>query len=149
MKFNWGTGIFIFYSIFAASLFYQVFCSTKYSNDLVEDNYYEKDLAYQQRYEALENSMSLENPLAINQLRDEKMIEIDFPEGENVPTGQVRFYRASDETRDLLLPVKIESNGHMLVSTSAFLPGWWKVEVEWEMDGKPYFDNKDIHVGKP
>ncbi len=149
MKFNWGTGIFIFYSLFAIALFYQVYASTKYSNDLVEDDYYEKDLAYQSRYEQMENSLSLANPLSISFLKEKRIVQLDFPEGENPATGKIRFYRADDETKDLLLPVKLDDQGQMLVDISPFLNGMWKVEVEWEMDGTTYFDSESIFVGKP
>lgn len=149
MKFNWGTGIFIFYSVFAIALFYQVYSSTKYSHNLVEDDYYAKDLAYQSRYEQIENSLSLANPLEINFLEEKKIVELDFPQGENPATGKIRFYRADDETKDLLLPVKLDDQNQMLVNISPFLPGSWKVEVEWEMDGTPYFDSEQIFISAP
>jgi hypothetical protein len=44
MKFNWGTGIAIFYIIFVVSLVFQVFKSRQYDHSLVVDNYYEEDI---------------------------------------------------------------------------------------------------------
>ena len=146
MKFNWGTGIFIFYTLFVGTLVFRVVASTKYSNDLVEDNYYEKDLAYQSRYEREENSLALSTPLGIDFIKDKKIIQLDFPAGKNPPTGNIRFYRADDEKKDILLPVKTTGDRQMKINASAFVPGYWKAEVEWEMDGTPYFDSKSIFI---
>ena len=65
MKFNWGTGIFLFYTFFAVTLFFQVYQSTQYDNHLVVDNYYEKDIQYQVQYEKIANSLGLEEKVAI------------------------------------------------------------------------------------
>lgn len=146
MKFNWGVGIFLFYSIFAASLFYQVYASTKYSNDLVEENYYEKDLAYQSRYERIENSLSLEEPVEFNYYENKKTIEVNFPKGENIPTGKVRLYRADDEKKDMRVPVFVNNEGIMPLNTEELTVGVWKLEVEWEMDGELFFDEKSIFL---
>lgn len=149
MKFNWGTGIFLFYTIFAISLFYQVYSSTKYSNDLVEENYYAKDIAYQSRYERIENSQALDQPMEINYLAEQKRIDLIFPTGIEQPTGKVRLYRADDEKKDLLLPVEIDGERTMPLNASSLTPGMWKIEVEWDMDGTEFFDSKAVFIAKP
>jgi nitrogen fixation protein FixH len=148
MKFNWGTGIFLFYTIFAISLFYQVYVSTKYSNDLVEENYYEKDLAYQSRFERIQNSQALSQPMEINYMADQKRVDLIFPAGENQPTGNVRLYRADDEKKDLRIPVEIDEEGRMPLNAKKLTPGMWKVEVEWDMDGTEFFNTKTIFIPK-
>ena len=54
MKINWGTGIFIFYSLFVGALVFQLVKSFQYDNSLVVENYYEKDLNYQEQYNKIQ-----------------------------------------------------------------------------------------------
>ena len=49
MKFNWGTGIFLLYAGFAAvTIALVIFAMTK-KVDLVTDNYYDKELKYEEQ----------------------------------------------------------------------------------------------------
>lgn len=148
MKFNWGTGIFLFYSIFAASLFFQVYKSTQYDYHLVVENYYEKDLAYQSHYEKIENSQALQTPLQINYSNKQKMIELIFPDGVGAIQGTVLFYRSSDKKMDVQLPIVINDEQKMMIKSDKFSDGYWRVEVDWEADGKAYFDKKQIQLKK-
>lgn len=148
MKFNWGTGIFIFYTVFAGSLFYQVYASTKYDNDLVEENYYEKDLAYQSRYERIENSLNLEEKLSIQYDVELNQIELDFPVNEESLSGNIRMYRADDEKKDMRMPVLLMQENKMLINAEELTEGVWKVEIEWELDNLPCFDSKSIYIKK-
>ena len=56
MKINWGTGIAIFYTLFASVLVMVVIKSKQYDHSLVVDNYYEEDLHYQSHFDKLVNS---------------------------------------------------------------------------------------------
>lgn len=144
MKFNWGTGIFLFYTVFAASLFFQVFASTQFQHDLVEENYYEKDLAYQSRFDRMVNSQQNKKPLRINYSSVEKMVHFSFPTNGIPINGNIRFYRANDGAKDVKLDIQTTADGTMSVPVSTFVPGRWKVEVEWERAGVQYYDSKNI-----
>lgn len=47
MKFNWGTGITIFIVLFVVSMSAMVFKASQQNVDLVTEDYYEKELAFQ------------------------------------------------------------------------------------------------------
>ncbi len=146
MKFNWGTGIFIFYTLFALSLFYQVYKSTQYDHSLVVDNYYEKDLAYQSQFEKIENSLHLEPGLIINHFPKSKLIVLEFPKDLPAITGTVRFYRANDKSKDLDIPIQIDQANVMEIPAEPFISGQWKVEVDWQAAQKGYFDRKILKM---
>ena len=48
MKLNWGYKILIVYLMFAAGMLTMVYLTTQENRDLVSDNYYEEELAYQE-----------------------------------------------------------------------------------------------------
>ena len=146
MKFNWGTGLFLFYSIFAASLFYQVYKSTQYDNSLVVENYYEKDLAYQSMFEKKENSMRLEHGLDIAYIPSTQMVKLSFPEELGSIDGKILFYRANDKSKDISLSIYTDAANEMVVPVKDLINGQWKVEVDWQANKTPYFDEKTILI---
>ena len=146
MKFNWGTGIFLFYTLFAFSLFYQVYKSTQYDHSLVIDNYYEKDLAYQSQFEKMENSLHLEQGLQINHFPKAKLITLEFPKTINAITGTVHFYRANDKSKDLTIPIQTDPNNTMEIPAEPFVAGQWKIEIDWQANKKGYFDQKILKI---
>lgn len=146
MKFNWGTGIFIFYTLFAGSLFFQVYKSTQYDNSLVENNYYEKDLAYQQQYEKKANSLALKQGLVIDYQKDNSAIALTFPKTIHTINGTVSFYRADDESMDVQLPITLNADQMMVLNSDKLAQGAWKVLVDWVGDEVPYFDETKILI---
>lgn len=145
-KFNWGTGIFIFYSVFAASLFYQVYRSTQYDHSLVVENYYEEDINYQSRYDQIQNSRNLEAGLQIQLKKEEKVIALEFPKNKKDISGEILLYRPNNKTLDQHIPIKLNEENKMLIPTNDILYGRWRMEVEWEMEGKSYFDKKTLNI---
>lgn len=145
MKFNWGTGIFLFYTTFAAVLISLVIKSTGYDNSLVEDNYYEKDLAYQSTYEKMQNSLALSEPLQIKYAQHKSEIELSFPSGTAV-RGVVKLYRPDNQLLDKSYSVQTDREGKMLIPTQGIMSGVWKVKVEWEAEGVSFLDRKTFRI---
>lgn len=145
MKFNWGTGILItVILIFSGVVGFFLFSLTLESS-LVETNYYEKELLYQERINRIRNTESLEEKIRIK-LSDEAIL-ILYPsmvQGK-VPEGTVWFYRPSDETKDFRLPVNWGDTTFQLVEKD-ILPGKWMVKIDWKLDGIAYYQEESIII---
>ncbi|MFK7979793.1 MAG: FixH family protein [Saprospiraceae bacterium] len=146
MKINWGTGIFIFYSCFAMTLFFQVYKSTQYDHSLVVEDYYAKDLAYQTTFDKLENSMALKIPMQIDYHKRIQQIELVFPNNAKLVTGNILLYRASDKKADVLLPIKVNAQNNMTIDVETLKAGRWKIEVDWVANKIPYLNRKTIEI---
>ena len=149
MKFNWGTGIFLFYGIFVAGLFYQVLKSTHYDHSLVVDNYYEEDLAYQNRYEELANSAALKQKLDIRYLENEEVVRLAFPKDLGAIKGTIHFYRANNKDQDFSVSVLPNDEQVMDILDKAFpSAGRWTIEVSWEAAGKQFYDEQAVDISE-
>ena len=147
MKLNWGTSIAIFYIAFAATMVGFVIHSKSYDNSLVTEDYYAKDLAYQQQYDKMSNSQGLAIDLAIGKVADG--VQFIFPlapsgKNEQQPSGEILFYRASDKSKDFALKVAPDSNGLQLVPTDQLVPGRWTVKVDWQEGGKEFYKEQVV-----
>jgi len=144
MKFNWGTGIFLAYTIFAIALFSFVYQSTKQDNSLVVDNYYEEDLQYQQQYERMQRANSLSAPVKVQFDQSAASVVVTFPEEVSAPSGSIHFYRPSDQRFDFRVDLAVDEKGGQLVPVKGKLGGRWIVKILWEEAGNEFYVERDL-----
>ena len=147
MKINWGTGIVIAFVIFISFIMYfvvQMVFDSKYEEELVAENYYQHEYAFQEEIDALQNSRELEEKVSIS--LEDKLLEIKFPsdfESDNIK-GSIHFYRPSDKHLDFKIPVHLESNTYQL-PTKDMLEGYWDISVDWTYDGTRYMNKRTVY----
>jgi len=138
MKFNWGTGIVIFFIFFAVSMISLVVATTRYPPQLVQKDYYSLDINYQARLDKKQNAATLTVPPKVQFDATAKKIQIEFPEGMNAQTGTVKCFRSATTREDFLS--KIENASVLEIPAEGLTAGRWHVELDWEAaDGKKYF----------
>ncbi|MEZ4779077.1 MAG: FixH family protein [Flavobacteriaceae bacterium] len=146
MKINWGTGIVIGIITFMGFIMVMVvtmMTNKEYDHDLVTENYYAKDLAYQTEINAEENTKTLSKPISIE--KSEEGIWIFFPEEVQIgySEGLIQLYRPSNERLDFQIPLKIE-NSKMLIPSNKLIGGRWKLTIDWQMKGEKYLFKKEL-----
>lgn len=144
MKFNWGTGIALFYSLFMVVLLYFVIKSTTYDNSLVIDNYYEQDLNYQQHYNKVLNNQGLQQKIKINYHTGDQFIEFLFPSDMEKAEGNIHFFCPSTKHRDMNKVIQLDEDRTMKVATQSFINGRWKIKVDWKSGSKNYYEEFEI-----
>ena len=140
MKINWGTGIVLAFIGFISFIMYFVISMNvddKYDHDLVTEEYYKEELAYQESIEKIKNSKSLTNNISWK--RTEKGLEMTFPENLNPEEieGNVFLYRPSNKQLDFETKISL-SNHHLLIPDKRLLDGRWNIKIDWQYKGKSY-----------
>ena len=138
MKFNWGTGIVIFFIFFAASMTFAVVSTTRYPPQLVQKDYYTLDLNYQERLEKKQNAATLMAAPKVSFDAETGKIQVQFPEGVVAQTGTAKCYRSATTREDFSTPI---ANANTFeIPTAGLTNGRWHVELDWESaEGKKYF----------
>lgn len=144
MKISWGTAIAIFYTAFAVAMVSLVVWSKGFDHALVVENYYEQDLKYQSHLDKIANSRSLPNDLFISEDKVEKSLRFQFPKEAGQASGDVVFYKPDDEGLDFSIKIQPGESGEFVVPTGNLAPGRWKVKVDWQGDGRAFFQEKII-----
>lgn len=148
MKFNWGTGIAIFYGVFVLALVFQVIKSTQYDHSLVSDHYYADDLAYQSHYDKLLNTQNLKKDLEISEIAEEGLVAIKFPEDLGNIQGEILLFCPSDSKLDLRVPIQTDANFQQVLPVRGLKPGLWKLKVDWQAGGNGYYKEEALTVPK-
>ena len=146
MKFNWGTGIVLAFAAFIAFIMYfVVLASTDNSanHDLVTEEYYKEELAYQKEIDALSNARVYASQFTF--VEHENGLTITFPPKMNYKDieGKVSLYRPSNKHLDFDFPISL-SNKHLLIPDKRLLDGRWDIKIYWDYQGKEYLVKKSI-----
>lgn len=145
MKIGWGTRVTILYCSFVVMILILVFIAMTQDFHLVTDDYYAKEIQYQQQIDKLNNSALLSEKLIIQYDRKAENISFSFPENPGLK-GEILFYRPSDANKDFNLPIQMDEQNRQFITTQKLLKGLWKVKVDWEANGTNYYDEKTIIV---
>lgn len=141
-KFNWGTGIALFYGCFVLALFVILWIGKDEDIGLISRDYYDLDLHYQERIDKIQNSTRLSKDLDITAGGD--AIRIVFPEEVESPSGEIQMLRPADGRKDFKVPVKTTEGNMQVIPAASLDKGLWRISVDWTDRGVLYF--KETYV---
>lgn len=144
MKFNWGTGIALFYGAFVLAMVGIVIASRSHDPGLMQKDYYNLDLNYQERLEKKQNTAGLKDLPQVHFLAPSQTVLVQLPKEMNIASGNAKFYRPSTTGDDFT--VKIDQSGTFDIPTAKLASGIWYVELDWEADGKKYYWETSVFI---
>lgn len=137
MKFNWGTGIALVYVVFGTFIIGMVVISRRHDPGLVQKDYYDLDLNYQERLNKKQNESQLAASPSVHFDREGKKVDVTFPKDMTDATGEAKCYRSATTQEDFTVP--IEHSNTITIPAGNLTPGRWHIELDWESNGKAYF----------
>lgn len=146
MKFNWGTGIVLAFIAFISFIMYFVInmsTNKKYDHDLVTEQYYNKELKFQEDINKSKNARNLVTNITWR--KTEEGLEITFPPEMkfNKIKGKVFLYRPSNKQLDYETEISLSSH-NLLIPDQRLVGGRWNIYIDWKYDNTAYLYNKKI-----
>lgn len=140
---NWGVKIFLTLLLFIIiAVATGVYMVSNNHDSLIEEDYYEKGLAYDSTYNHKTNvaELNLEPSLTI----DSGFMIIEFRQANN--EGSLALRRGSDLAQDLDLPFSTTNKLFKLPVTN-LEEGRWNVRIDWKnQQGVPLLFEKTIYI---
>ena len=146
-KFDWGTGLTIFIVLFLVGTIGQVvLIHYLVDYDLVEEEYYEAEIKYQEQIDRIKRTKALPEQLQIKLVNN--IIEFKFPSlfDSTAVGGTVTYYKPSDDQLDKTQEIKLNNENKMYIETSELSTGLWKIKVEWSVNDVEYYNEKAMMV---
>lgn len=142
---NWGKKIALVYLSFVAFMGFMVWkCLQQKDINLVSEDYYQKEIAYQNNIDQMNNTNQLSKELTFNYKSDSQQIMLDFPKESIGSTGEINFYRPSDAKKDFALKLDIANTESQSIPVASLDKGLWVVKVSWNKDGKGYYKEEKM-----
>lgn len=114
-----------------------------FNHDLVTEEYYKQELAFQDKLDRETNSLNLLSNVRAS-VENEGLV-ISFPENLNYQDvkGSIFLYRPSDKEMDFSIPIKLKAH-QMMIPAKHLKEGRWNVEIEWSYLGESYYFKKEF-----
>lgn len=149
-RFNWGTGLTIVIVLFVCTTLSIVAFLVSLDYEMVTEKHYKKATNYQQHIERVEHTAALSNPVEIELLQENNVVEVRFPAeiAKANPQGTIELYRPSDSSLDQKIALAVDEAGKQRISTANLAKGKWLVKVSWTADSTSYFKEENIFYKK-
>lgn len=129
----WMWGIIISLVVFGG--FFIGFAIWTFQDDveLVQNNYYEKDVVFEQQIRRVERTDALAVKPQLKYRKSEETLTLHFPtEMQHVnPTGSILLFRPSDLKLDRKFDLKLQGDTLQVVSVPELLSGLWRIKLNW------------------
>lgn len=145
ISWNWGTKLFILIILFIFSVFFRVFLSYQRDVDLISNDYYPKGINYQKQINKKNNTSKLSADIHVLQTKDSVIIK--FPELKGEITGQLYFYRPSNQKHDFKKNIKFDDNSIQKIDKKILKNGKYILKTDWKLnDSIAYYTELDVII---
>ena len=145
MKFNWGTGIFLFITLFV--ILGIVFIVFAFNNDvnLVHDEYYKKGVNYDQEIELNKRSYKYKDDIILINRKHHIVIKFSNELVNTIKAGEVYFFRPSNRFKDLRKKLILSSDS-MIIEKKQLALGRYITKIKWFNENKNYLIKKEFII---
>lgn len=147
MTINWGYKILFLYTGFVGGMLFLVYKCTQQNIDLVTDNYYEKELQFQDQINRSNNAVVEGYRLKMVYDQPSASITVAFPAGMNDKKveGEIHLFRPDNAKLDIKIPVK-SINGLQTIDASKLAKGYWRIQTSWQAGETPLYQEEKIFI---
>lgn len=143
MKFNWGTGIFIFLMVFVFSILSFVYFAFQQDVNLVNKEYYQKGVDFDNERSMRERATLEESRFSIEQNNELVIISVDEAYFSEINDTEAYFYRPSDRHKDIRFVFK---DSTLSIPTKSLIKGKYTLKISWKKDETDYLLEKYFYL---
>ena len=137
---NWGKGIIIFMASFMAFILWMVFTLMSKNTDLESEDYYKKEIAYEQEIQAQRNTNDAKEKVKVSENKD--FIILQFPLAEKIDTVSVEFFKPNDKNEDKLFAEV--GTKTMMVEKNKLQKGLYLINIHYQIENKKFLQKEEI-----
>ena len=135
----WPVGIIIFFTAFFVGIAVVIVIASTHQDTLVNDNYYEQELKFQDQIDATERAAKCGAKIRYDSAAGKILLALPAEQAGQSVSGKVSFYRANAPALDCDFPMQLNSDGTQTIEISKLANGPWKICARWKADGKDYY----------
>lgn len=143
---NWGKGITLVIILFIITMLGMVFYASKQTNEMVENNYYDKELKYQSLIDASKNL----NVISIDSLivQEENQLKVVIPNAlvNGFKDGNIEFLSNDAEKKDTNIAFSPDSSGNYIIPRNDIKSGYYNARIKWVSNEKNYYREQKVII---
>lgn len=143
---NWGHKIILVIAVFIVSMLAMVFVAFQQDNEMIDDNYYEKEIHYQSLIDASHNLNEVSSADLIKQTEKAFVVTIPLKLLANFANGKIEFISNDNRKKDKILKLEPDTKGLFFINGSMLFPGSYKVRINWESSAVSYYKEQNLTI---
>lgn len=143
---SWGNKLLITFIVFAGGMSFLVYKCMRTNYEMVETDYYKKELHYQQVIDGSRAANDLATQISIQQTGKDIILQLPAEMKEKNISGEVWFYCAYDEKKDKKIPLEAGKDATQTIAASMVQPGNYTVKISWMDEQKNYYAEKPVTI---
>ncbi len=137
---NWGKSIVLVYLFFVVGIVYLVYKSSQQTIDLVDKNYYQKEIQFQNEIDATNKANKLGLIPKIKKIGNVEYLIIP-DSSESKLHGLAHFYCPSNSKNDVMMELPLTTTGQWTLPSSQIKSSNYQVKVNWINESKDTFQS--------
>lgn len=133
-------GVFVLFGAFIGQFVYR---SMQNDTSLVAEDYYQKEIDFQDRLNKENSTVSIRNDIHVSYVKEE--LEITFPSEWKAVLGTAHLYNMSDEKQDLKLPFTTTSNT-LKLKLRDIKSGNWTLKLDFSNENTAYYFEQKLNI---
>lgn len=139
---NWGKGIVIGMVLFMSFIIFLVVNLMMHKVDLESEDYYKREMNYEQEITAVKNSEALTEKVKL--LQQENFVVVQVPDKADLNSIEVRFLRPDDQKLDKTF--KVVGTKSYLIPKEELSKGKYNIEISYLADSKVCLQKEEIYI---
>ncbi|MEZ5358131.1 MAG: FixH family protein [Candidatus Zixiibacteriota bacterium] len=147
-KSAWGVGIFVFYGVFIVFILALVLYVSLQDMQMVTEDYYAKDLVYQQHIDKVRQSQELTEGLKIEPNPGKMHIMLTFPADMSPDSigGTVTLFRPSNARLDKVIDIAPDKSGQQAIDIAGLVRGNWRIRIDWSCGSRSFYSEDVLYL---
>ncbi len=145
-KLNGSIYVVIAFGLFMVFIITLVVKTYQFKVDLVSEDYYGQELRYEEKINKMRHVADHDKTIRLEQ--DTTGVTLHFRDSlrQEQLTGQVEFFRPSDSSKDLIVPIQVQEGGTQHFRKELFVTGLYKIKIDWSANGVEYYTEQDLYI---
>ncbi len=139
---NWGKGIIIAMALFMGFILTLVITLMRQDVDLEIDDYYNKELAFNEQYNAQQNYMDATEKITFNVTTDS--LFVIFPKDLQTGAAKIQLQRPNNKQQDAVFDV--QASDKVYIPTKSLPKGVFNCTITGKRNGKMYEKNHSLKL---
>lgn len=143
---NWGYKILMVIIVFLGGMAFMIQLAMRQKNEMVDEQYYQKELRYQKIIDAEQNYKNLKQSIQLSEAGNKVIIEFPALSVNLLQNGSIEFLRSSDQSKDTTISIQCDKDNKMYIAKEAFITGEYTARFNWINNDIRYYTQEKVFI---
>lgn len=139
---NWGKGIIVTMAAFMSFILFMVFTLLSKNTDLESEDYYKKEIEYEQEMNALSNASRLKEKVSINS--NNEYLVLQFPTKEKISNIEIELFRPDNEKDDQTISENTSKT--IMIAKKKLKKGRYNIAINYQIKGEKILQKEELMI---